>query len=126
MRRLLLLLVLLPAAAAADALVFQQPLPAIGKGYAGPITVRVKAADGTPADVSSSTGTLKVYRVAPVAGTGGTLLFEKSLSPGSGGLMSATLTATDTQRPGTYYADVTVTTGATTDAWHGPVVVEGR
>jgi hypothetical protein len=125
MKRLLLAAtLLLPGLARPDVLTF--PQVSAGKGYAGPIAVSVKNQDGTTRDVSALTGSLTVYRISPTAGTGGTVLFTKSLTGASGGLMSCTVTASDTGLPGSYYAEVSITDTGVVDVWHGVFVIEGR
>jgi hypothetical protein len=125
MKRLLLAAaLLLPGLARPDVLSF--PQVNVGKAYAGPVAVTVKNQDGTIRDVSAATGTLTVYRISPTAGTGGTVLFTKSLTGASGGLMSCTVAATDTAFPGSYYAEVSITDAGVVDVWHGVFVIEGR
>ncbi len=127
MRKLALAFALLASALLARADVYDFKTVAVGKGYVGPVTVHVTWKDNSVRDVTNVIGTLRVYSVAPVSGTGGLILFERTLIPsGTAGTLATMVTATDTATPGGYYAEIALTEGAITDTWHGTWTVEGR
>lgn len=126
MRRLLAVLLLLPGLALADDYIF--PPLRLGKGYAGPVVVDVTWANGTARDVTAATGTLTLWSTPPTSGIGGVVLWTKTLAPAGTptNRMSATVTATDTARPATYYCEIAVVEAGITDVLHSTCVIEGR
>ena len=122
MRYLLALLLLVGSASALDFGKLN-----VEKGYAGPLVVDVTL-DGVAYDVTGASATLTVYSVPPSGGVGGTVLFTRALTPAGTptNRLACVLAATDTATPGTYYAELAVTVGATVDTAHGTVVVTGR
>lgn len=101
----------------------------VARDYVGPLTVDVTWEDGSTRTVSGITGTLNVYASSTVAGHAGTLAFTRSVTPAGGGSptnrMAATLQASDTATPGTYYAELLLVEGGVTDVLHGLFVVDG-
>src|SRR5512147_588534 len=70
---------ILALAARGDTYVF--PVLRLGKGYAGPVVIDVTWASGEARNVTGCTGSLKAYSVPPSGGTGGTVLWTKTITP---------------------------------------------
>lgn len=124
MKRALLLLLFFGApASAVDFGTFQ-----VESGYAGPLVLDVYWTANSTRDVSTATGTLRVYSTPPSGGAGGTVSFSCSLvASGSPTYrMVCTKTAADLVAPGSYYATVSITQSSVTDVVHGTVQVTGR